>query len=78
MPALVLDHELAVENEIIVGNRSQGLGDLGKLRRGVAPAPIHELGLAAPLRRQHPKAIELELEEPAVFGEGSVARLTEL
>src|SRR5262249_3396950 len=72
--AVVENHELAVDCETIEWESLQGGCQLGKQRRGIAPMSEQKLRSAALSAGEETIAVVLQLEQPALLGEGLVPR----
>ena len=74
-PLGVEHHHLAVQDRSLEGQRAERLRHLRVEPRGVEPLAVAERRLRALLRREHPEAVVLDLEEPALPGERPVPGL---
>src|SRR6266571_637065 len=75
LPGLVEHHELAIEDHALVRNRLHGPRDLRKRLRVLKALARVENRLAILAPRAHPVAVQLHLEEPALFCKWLLARL---
>src|SRR5262249_53882313 len=67
-PALVLDHDLAVEQRRVGGKRGDGMGDVGKFFVPMEALAGEQTGLAIVEPRLNAIAVELDLVDPAGAG----------
>ncbi len=71
---IVVHHHLAVHHEPLEGQRRQRARQLRKRRREVVAVARGELPFTALPRGEHPVAVQLRLEDPAIPVEGLLAR----
>jgi hypothetical protein len=75
LPLLVEGDHLSVEDDALLGEQRERLGDLGVALGRVAEAAIPERHARTALVGHDADAVELQLEEPALVTEQALARL---